>query len=37
VETIIAAVQDLSWEDTKDRMQTLEDMFDQTKLFRKFT
>ncbi|MDW3183155.1 MULTISPECIES: MurR/RpiR family transcriptional regulator [unclassified Roseobacter] len=37
VETVIAAVQDLSWADTKDRMQTLEDMFDQTKLFRKFT
>lgn len=37
VETVIAAVQDLSWTDTKDRMQTLEDMFDQTKLFRKFT
>lgn len=37
VETVIAAVQDLSWAETKDRMQTLEDMFDQTKLFRKFT
>ncbi|WP_187432226.1 hypothetical protein ROLI_031460 [Roseobacter fucihabitans] len=37
VETAIAAVQDLIWDDTKDRMQTLEDMFDQTKLFRKFT
>ncbi|WP_299402583.1 MurR/RpiR family transcriptional regulator [uncultured Roseobacter sp.] len=37
VETVIAAVQDLMWSDTKERMQTLEDMFDQTKLFRKFT
>lgn len=37
VETAIAAVQDLLWSDTKTRMQTLEDMFDQTKLFRKFT
>ncbi|MBW4707158.1 MurR/RpiR family transcriptional regulator [Roseobacter sp. YSTF-M11] len=37
IETMIAAVQDLNWEDTKNRMQTLEDMFDQTKLFRKFT
>lgn len=37
VETAIAAVQDLMWADTKERMQTLEDMFDQTKLFRKFT
>ncbi|MGC3938641.1 MurR/RpiR family transcriptional regulator [Roseobacter sp. EG26] len=37
VETVIAAVQDLSWETTKNRMHTLEEMFDQTKLFRKFT
>lgn len=37
VETVIAAVQDLSWPHAKERMQTLEDMFDQTKLFRKFT
>lgn len=37
VETVIATVQDLMWPETKDRMQTLEDMFDQTKLFRKFT
>lgn len=37
VETLIAAVQTLSWPETRDRMQTLEDMFDQTKLFRKFT
>ena len=37
VETIISAVQDLTWDDTKDRMQSLEDMFDKTKLFRKFT
>ncbi len=37
VETVIAAVQGLLWEDTRRRMQSLEDMFDQTKLFRKFT
>jgi DNA-binding MurR/RpiR family transcriptional regulator len=37
VETMISAVQDLLWEDTRRRMETLEDLFDQTKLFRKFT
>ena len=37
VETMIAAAQNLNWDETKDRMETLEDMFDQTKLFRKFT
>lgn len=37
VETLISTVQNLTWGDTKDRMEALEDMFDQTKLFRKFT
>lgn len=37
VETLISSVQNLTWGDTKDRMEALEDMFDQTKLFRKFT
>lgn len=37
VETMISAVQNLNWTDTKARMEDLEDMFDQTKLFRKFT
>lgn len=37
VETMISAVQNLTWGDTKDRMEELESMFDQTKLFRKFT
>ncbi|XDB00293.1 MurR/RpiR family transcriptional regulator [Sulfitobacter sp. LCG007] len=37
VETMIAAVQDLAWDDTRDRMQRLESMFDETRLFRKFT
>lgn len=37
VETMISAVQNLTWGNTKDRMEALEDMFDQTKLFRKFT
>lgn len=37
VETMISSVQNLNWDKTKDRMEKLEDMFDQTKLFRKFT
>ncbi len=37
LETMISTVQGLTWGDTKDRMEALEDMFDQTKLFRKFT
>jgi DNA-binding MurR/RpiR family transcriptional regulator len=37
VETLISAVQNLTWGDTKDRIEELEAMFDQTKLFRKFT
>lgn len=37
LEAMISAVQNLTWGDTKDRMEALEDMFDQTKLFRKFT
>lgn len=37
LETMISTVQSLTWGDTKDRMEALENMFDQTKLFRKFT
>lgn len=37
IETMISAVQDLTWDATKARMEDLEDMFDKTKLFRKFT
>ncbi|MCX7559030.1 MurR/RpiR family transcriptional regulator [Sulfitobacter sp. F26204] len=37
IETMIAAIQNLHWEQTKERMEELEDMFDQTRLFRKFT
>jgi DNA-binding MurR/RpiR family transcriptional regulator len=37
LETLISSVQNLTWGDTKDRMEALEDMFDQTRLFRKFT
>ncbi|PUB18856.1 MurR/RpiR family transcriptional regulator [Yoonia sediminilitoris] len=37
LETMISTMQNLTWDDTKDRMQSLEEMFDQTKLFRKFT
>ncbi|SFD70741.1 transcriptional regulator, RpiR family [Sulfitobacter brevis] len=37
VESMISAVQDILWTDTRDRMETLEAIFDQTKMFRKFT
>lgn len=37
VETLISSVQNLNWTYTKSRMEDLENMFDQTKLFRKFT
>lgn len=37
LETMISTVQGLKWGDTKDRVEALEGMFDQTKLFRKFT
>jgi len=37
VETLISAVQGLDWNGAKERMEELEEMFDQTKLFRKFT
>ena len=36
VEAIIAAVQTASWQETEARMNTLEELFDQTKMFRKF-
>lgn len=36
VEAIISAVETLTWDETKDRMKKLEDLFDQTKMFRKF-
>jgi len=37
LEVIIAKVQDRIWPETKSRMQKLEDMFDHTRFFRKFT
>ncbi len=37
VEAVMAAVQTATWEETKDRMKTLEGLFDRTKMFRKFT
>ncbi len=37
LETIIAKVQEGTWPDTRARMEALEDMFDQTRMFRKFT
>ncbi len=37
LEAMIAAIQTATWDETKGRMKTLEDMFDQTRMFRKFT
>jgi DNA-binding MurR/RpiR family transcriptional regulator len=37
VETFVAAVQELTWPETRGRMEDLEDMFDRTRFFRKFT
>lgn len=37
VETIIAEVQERNWDSTRTRVSSLESMFDQTRLFRKFT
>jgi len=36
VETVIACVQNKTWETTSHRMKELEELFDRTKLFRKF-
>lgn len=36
VEALIASVQESSWSATKERMEQLEDIFDSTRLFRKF-
>ncbi len=36
VEALIAAVQNGTWKETRQRMKTLEELFDQTKMFRKF-
>lgn len=37
IETVISAVQELSWDDTRGRIERLEAIFDKTRLFRKFT
>lgn len=37
VESMISAVQARLWDSTRSRMESLEEMFDSTKLFRKFT
>ncbi|MFL4469068.1 MurR/RpiR family transcriptional regulator [Tateyamaria armeniaca] len=37
LETMISSIQTLNWPETKARIEGLEEMFDQTKLFRKFT
>ena len=36
IESLIAAVQDKTWKATKKRIDDMEDLFDQTKLFKKF-
>lgn len=36
VEAVIAAVQDANWDETSARMRALEDLIDQTRMFRKF-
>ena len=36
IETLIAAVETASWQDTEQRMKMLEELFDQTRMFRKF-
>ena len=36
VEAVIAAIQNATWKETKQRMKTLEELFDQTRMFRKF-
>ncbi|WP_380056660.1 MurR/RpiR family transcriptional regulator [Falsihalocynthiibacter sp. SS001] len=37
LETVVASVQERTWEATRPRMEALEDMFDRTRFFRKFT
>ena len=37
VEALIAAVESANWPQTRDRMKTLEALFDKTRMFRKFT
>lgn len=37
VEALVAAVQDANWDGTRQRMNMLEELFDRTKMFRKFT
>lgn len=36
LETMIAKIQEMTWPTTRDRMRDLEDLFDRTRLFRKF-
>ncbi len=37
IEALIAAVESANWPQTRDRMKTLEGLFDRTRMFRKFT
>ena len=36
IESIIAAVETQNWDETRERMNTLEELFDQTRMFKKF-
>lgn len=36
IESIIAAVETENWDETRERMNTLEELFDQTRMFKKF-
>lgn len=36
VEALIAAIQDGNQDEARERMKTLEDLFDRTRMFRKF-
>ena len=37
IETLLAGIQELTWKTTRPRMEALEEMFDRTRFFRKFT
>lgn len=37
IEALTAAVQTVTWDETRNRMRNLEDLFDRTRMFRKFT
>lgn len=36
IEAVVAAVQEAGWDETRERVRSLEELFDQTRMFRKF-